>query len=497
MGDFEQILTILDAEKLTRLLDVLTDKAFEGIADFDNVTGDKGRLKKVDSFNSKTIESAVRAFVSAGLVTRYDEDERQIYLAQDLLNTSSSEERADLLHRAINGEDLGATTPHDFSATLAEQRRQDEQRAYDEQQYALAEQRRQDEQRAYNEQQFALAEQRRQDEQRAYDEQQFALAEQRRQDEQGAYDEQQYALAEQRRQDEQRALDEQQFALAEQRPQDEQRALDEQHAQNSQPETAPAPRIGVGPSRKKGYERGSDSAAKPGSGVPNETAASLPNVGQTETGRSENIMPAAQTPAVQTPSPRGARPMQPMDTPAAPEAPKWASGSSRLPKRTATPTNQSSASPEPHPDEPTQRVARTPNAPAPQTPSAADVPDRLRNLQQRAPTLGRPGASDQSAPDLRGRGGIRGFQSKMAPQSNAVPEEDLRQLGISPDLWLDASMLSRLIEELQPRLEQLQKSGLDKDPVLKINLMDLLTRIRSQMESLEQEQEGDDEPNTP
>jgi len=85
----------------------------------------------------------------------------------------------------------------------------------------------------------------------------------------------------------------------------------------------------------------------------------------------------------------------------------------------------------------------------------------------------------------------------MAPQSNAVPEEDLRQLGISPDLWLDASMLSRLIEELQPRLEQLQKSGLDKDPVLKINLMDLLTRIRSQMESLEQEQEGDDEPNTP
>jgi len=472
MGDFEQILTILDAEKLTRLLDVLTDKAFEGIADFDNVTGDKGRLKKVDSFNSKTIESAVRAFVSAGLVTRYDEDERQIYLAQDLLNTSSSEERADLLHRAINGEDLGATTPHDFSATLAEQRRQDEQRAYDEQQYALAEQRRQDEQ-------------------------QFALAEQRRQDEQRAYDEQQFALAEQRPQDEQRAYDEQQDALAKQRPQDEQRALDEQHAQNSQPETAPAPRIGVGPSRKKGYERGSDSAAKPGSGVPNETAASLPNVGQTETGRSENIMPAAQTPAVQTPSPRGARPMQPMDTPAAPEAPKWASGSSRLPKRTATPTNQSSASPEPHPDEPTQRVARTPNAPAPQTPSAADVPDRLRNLQQRAPTLGRPGASDQSAPDLRGRGGIRGFQSKMAPQSNAVPEEDLRQLGISPDLWLDASMLSRLIEELQPRLEQLQKSGLDKDPVLKINLMDLLTRIRSQMESLEQEQEGDDEPNTP
>jgi hypothetical protein len=129
----------------------------------------------------------------------------------------------------------------------------------------------------------------------------------------------------------------------------------------------------------------------------------------------------------------------------------------------------------------------------------AEVPERMRNFRGRADTSRRPGGTAPEQRDVRG-GGVRGYAPRVnpspeppEPQGSTGISEDLirllisqRMLNPTPDaeLVLDVSTLRKLVDVLRAQLEQLQRAGLENDPMLHINLREVMERIKKQSETL-------------
>jgi hypothetical protein len=447
MGELDKILETFDAERLTRLLDALAETAFEGAAKMANLTADKKRLKPSEGFNAMSIKSAVLAFVSVGLIERYDEEERLIYLAPALLNTTSSAERAALLQQLITG----GEAPAPISAPPADPSTQ------------------------------------------VVEDEPLPSAP---------------APA---------AMEQAPAPISAPPANSSTQVADDQPSpvDDESPSNAPAAdRYGAGKGSR--LKRGSGAQklteapipySVPGESTPPLSApeAGTPPPPPTYAPPPAYTPPPTHPPAAQQESDSSADPTQssrsvrsaptpePVETPST----RW-TGRRNLPPRSAPPP----VTPEtPPPTESSGRTARTGGVTPPA--STDEVPERLRNFQQRAASTRRPGGGDTGVPDVRSRGGVRGYGSKLPPSApsaaSGVSEDVLRlllQSGLvsrndAEHLLIDAPMLRQLLSELQSRLDALQSVGRDNDPTLQINLSELIAQLRAQTSALDA---GTDDP---